>query len=195
MTATSHSFLAGCRSGGDYGISELPVRQRTLAIGPWLCRRSHPPRVLHQEDHSPALGEAHPECSSPSRAILEFTEAGRVVLAVEGPLFTRRFARTEFELRGGDGLPLKGRTTLLRAHSSTFSRIRMEMKSYDLPMPGRYELRLLNLGASQPRDNEHQIVFMKPHLPQLVVAIVGIIGSSFLLIGSIVLFLLRSFGI
>ena len=69
------------------------------------------------------------------------------------------------------------------------------MKSYDLPMPGRYELRLLNLGASQPRDNEHQIVFMKPHLPQLVVAIVGIIGSSFLLIGSIVLFLLRSFGI
>jgi len=126
---------------------------------------------------------------------LEFTEAGRVVLAVEGPLFTRRFARTEFELRGGDGLPLKGRTTLLRAHSSTFSRIRMEMKSYDLPMPGRYELRLLNLGAPQPRDNEHQIVFMKPHLPQLVVAIVGIIGSSFLLIGSIVLFLLRSLGI
>ena len=31
---------------------------------------------------------------------LEFTEAGRVVLAVEGPLFTNRFARTDSSCAG-----------------------------------------------------------------------------------------------
>ncbi len=53
---------------------------------------------------------------------------------------------------GGDGLPLKGHTTLFRAHSFTFSRIRMEMESYELPMPGCYELLILNSGTPQPAD-------------------------------------------
>jgi hypothetical protein len=122
---------------------------------------------------------------------IEFGEAGRVVLCIEGPLFTNRFAKVEFELRAGDGTPLKGRTTLFHARSSTFSSIRMEMKSYEVPMPGSYELRMLNLGMPQPKDKEHQVVFMKPHLAQTIIYIVCIILSSFICIGSIVLFLLR----
>lgn len=122
---------------------------------------------------------------------IEFSEAGRVVLCIEGPLFTSRFARVGFDLRTEDGTSLKGRTALFRASSSTFSRIRMELKVYKIPMPGRYDFRILNRGMPKPKDEEHQVIFMRPHLAQVIVYIVGIILSSSMCIGSIVLFLLR----
>lgn len=49
---------------------------------------------------------------------IEFGEAGRVVLCIDGPFFTRRFARTNFELRTAAGTPLKGRSTLLSQEGS-----------------------------------------------------------------------------
>ncbi|MGV8073559.1 MAG: hypothetical protein AB2L11_03210 [Syntrophobacteraceae bacterium] len=124
---------------------------------------------------------------------IEFGEAGRVVLCIEGPLFTRRFAKTDFDLSADDGTPVRGRTTWFHARSSSFSKARMEMKLFDLPTAGRYALRISNWGTSRAGDEEHRIVFMKPHLTQMVIYIVGIVLSSFLVIGSIVLFLMRLF--
>lgn len=122
---------------------------------------------------------------------IELREAGRMVLCIEGPLFTNRFAKIGFDLRTEAGASLKGRTAWFHARSSTFSRVRMEMKIYKIPMPGRYDFRILNLGTPRPKDEEHEVVFMQPHLAQVLVYIVGIILSSFICIGSLVLFLLR----
>lgn len=101
MTATSHSFLAGCRGGADDGIAEFPVRQRALAIGPWFCRRLILLALFIRRIIRLRSEKLIPSVPLRAEQSIEFTEAGRVVLAVEGPLFTRRFARTEFELRGG----------------------------------------------------------------------------------------------
>jgi len=122
---------------------------------------------------------------------IEFPESGRVVLCIEGPLFTRRFAGVDFLLSTGDGTPVKGRTTWFHARSSGFTRVRMEVRIFELPMPGRYTLRLVGSGEPRPKDHEHRIVFMRPHLAQMVIAILGIIVSSWICIGSLVLFLLR----
>jgi len=124
---------------------------------------------------------------------VEFTEAGNVVLCIEGPLLTTRFGGVKYELIASDGSPVKGHVTLFHSRSSSFTKIRMEMKSFELPYPGRYTIKLINFGPPKPKDGEHRIVFMKPNLAQAVGYILGIVFSGILFIGSIVLFLMCLF--
>src|SRR6266545_6377645 len=58
---------------------------------------------------------------------VEFSEAGRVVLSIEGPLFTRRFAGVRFDLREMNGGRIDGRPCLFRARTSGFTSARMEL--------------------------------------------------------------------
>ncbi len=122
---------------------------------------------------------------------IEFTEAGNVVLCIEGPLLTTRFGGVKYELIASDGSPVKGHVTLFHSRSSSFTKVRMEMKSFELPRPGRYSLNLTNFGPPKPKDNEHCIVFMRPNLARTVAYIVGIVLSGMLFVCSIVLFLMR----
>lgn len=122
---------------------------------------------------------------------IEFAEAGRVVLCMEGPLFTTRFGNLDYELRLAEGMPVEGRTTWFHAKTSSFSKVRMELKNYELPRPGRYVLRIRGLEPGGKPDSEHRIVFMKPHLAESLGYVIGIILSAGLLIGSLVLFILR----
>ena len=71
---------------------------------------------------------------------IEFAEAGRVVLCMEGPLLTTRFGNLDYELRVAEGMPVEGRTTWFHAKTSSLSSVRMELKSYELPRRGRYIL-------------------------------------------------------
>ena len=125
------------------------------------------------------------------RQEVQFAEAGRVVLCVEGPRLTTRFARAGFELKGINGDPVEGRRAWFRARTSGISTARMELVKYDIPRPGRYVLRMTGLGAAQERDAGHAVVFMKPHLKQSIAYILGIVLASGLLIVSLVFFLLR----
>lgn len=122
---------------------------------------------------------------------VEFTEAGNVVLCIEGPLLTTRFGGVKYELTASDGSPVKGHVTLFHSRSSSFTKIRMEVKSFEIPFPGRYTVKLKNFGPPKPKDGEHRIVFMKPNLAQTVVHVLGIVFSGMLFICSIVLFLMR----
>jgi len=70
---------------------------------------------------------------------IEFAEEGRVVLCTQGPLLSFRFANLDYELTG-DGIPIEGRTTWFHSKTSGFSWVRMEVKSYRIPRPGRYVL-------------------------------------------------------
>jgi len=109
---------------------------------------------------------------------LEFTEAGRVVLCLEGPMFCRRFAALGYELSGGDGSVVVGRTALFRARTSSFSTVRMELKYYEIPRPGRYLLRIQGLGEAREGDPRERIVFMRPHLARSICYVIGIVLAA-----------------
>ena len=122
---------------------------------------------------------------------IQFAEEGRVVLCTQGPLLSFRFAKLDYELVGDNGMPVEGRTTWFHSRTSGLSWVRMEVKSYRIPMPGRYTLRIRGLKPGSSADSEHQIVFMRPHLARSIGYVIGIVLASLLFIGSIVLFFLR----
>jgi hypothetical protein len=106
---------------------------------------------------------------------VEFPDAGRIVLCIEGPLFTRRFARLGYELSAGDGAVVSGRPALFRSRTSGFSTVRMELKVYEIPRPGLYFLRISGLTAARTPDPRERIVFMRPHLARSIGYIIGIV--------------------
>ncbi len=122
---------------------------------------------------------------------IEFHEEGRVVLCTQGPLLSFRFAKLDYELIGKNGMPVEGRTTWFHSRTSGLSWVRMEVKSYRIPMPGWYTLRIKGLEPGSTADPEHQIVFMRPHLGRSIGYVIGIVLGGVLFIGSIVLFFLR----
>lgn len=118
---------------------------------------------------------------------VEFVEAGRVVLCTQGPLLSFRFSKLGYELTG-DAVPVESRTSWFPAKTTGFSWVRMEVKSYRIPRPGRYILRINGLEPGSTPDSEHQIVFMRPHLARSIGYVIGIVLTSLFFIGSIVLF-------
>jgi len=120
-----------------------------------------------------------------------FSEAGTVVLSLEGPRLSKRFAELSFVLTRSDGSPIEGRTTWFPATSSGLSTARMDMLRFAVPAPGLYTLQVRNRGGKREGDDEHTIVFTRPHLPRTAGLILGIILSGGTLIGSVVLFTLR----
>ena len=121
---------------------------------------------------------------------IEFAEEGRVVLCTQGPLLSFRFANLDYELTG-EGIPIEGRRTWFPGKTSGFSWVRLEVKSYRIPRPGRYVLRIKGLEPGSIPDSEHRIVFMRPHLARSIGYVVGIVLAGLLFIGSIFLFFFR----
>ncbi len=121
---------------------------------------------------------------------IEFAEEGRAVLCIQGPLLSTRFGNLDYELTG-NAIPIEGRWTLFRSRTSGLSWVRMELRSYRIPWPGRYVLRINGLQPGTAADSEHRVVFMRPHLARSIGCVIGIVVSGMLFIGSIVLFFLR----
>lgn len=132
-------------------------------------------------------------CAVPlcDRQEIHFPEAGKVVLAMEGPLLSRRFAKLDYTLTGPDGAEVPGRRVLLRMRTTGLSSATMDLKVFDLARPGPHLLLISGLGGAQANDAAHQMVFSRPHQRQLILGVLGIVLSSVCLIGSLVLFLLR----
>jgi hypothetical protein len=124
---------------------------------------------------------------------VEFTEPGRVVLCVEGPLFTTQFARLSYRLIGSDGRPVESRRSWFRSRSSGLSKVRMELEYYRITSPGSHGLQIQGLRPGEEPGADNRIVFMRPHLARSLVRVVGIVLASVLLIGSLVLFFMRLF--
>ena len=122
---------------------------------------------------------------------IEMYVTGRVVLAMEGPLLSRRFAGLEYVLIGPDGMDVKGRKALFRSRTTGFSKATMELRVYEITIPGRHIFRINGLSGEKPSDAEHRMVFTRPHLGTTILFIIGIVFTSMLTIGSVVLFFLR----
>jgi hypothetical protein len=129
-----------------------------------------------------------------ARQEVEFVNAGKVVLWLEGPQFTSRFAGLRFVLRGSDGGVLEGRMAPMRHHASGLRKTRLADRVFDLPRPGRYVLHIDGLRTAQAGYGKHRLLFMRPHLLQTVGCILGTLLGALLTIGSLVNFLLRFFG-
>jgi hypothetical protein len=125
------------------------------------------------------------------RQEVEFTEEGRVVLAMEGPFLSRRFAKLEYELIGPDGMMVESRPALFRARSSSFTKAKMELRIYHISAPGRHVFQIRNLEGEMPSDAEHRMVFTRPHLGRSLLYVIGIVFAGMFTVGSIVLFFLR----
>jgi hypothetical protein len=126
---------------------------------------------------------------------IELTEAGSVVLCMEGPILSRRFAKLEYELTGPDGLMVKGRPVLFRVSTTGLTKARMELEVYEVSHPGRYVFQIRGLEGEKPTDAEHQMVFTRTNLARSMIYVMGIIIGGIFTIGSIVLFFLRLLGV
>ena len=126
---------------------------------------------------------------------LTINQAGPLVLCIEGPLFTGRFAGLSYEMVSEDGAPVSCRRTLFRATTSGFTKARMEVRRFRPDRPGNYTLRVGGIGEPQPRDSEHHLLFVKPHLPAVVAHILGIILAAWLTIGGLVMSVLKVAGV
>jgi hypothetical protein len=125
---------------------------------------------------------------------LELQEEGRVVLCIEGPRFSTRFAGLSYALSADDGSPVEGRPALLHATTTGVRWARMEVRVYEIPHPGRYVLRVQGLGAAREGDANHRLVFARPHLAQTLGYVLGMILSFGLFVVCLVFFSLRLTG-
>ena len=126
---------------------------------------------------------------------ITINQAGPLVLCIEGPLFTRRFAGLTYDMVSEDGAPVPYRRTLFHATTSGFTQSRMEVRRFKVDRPGDYMVRVSGLGERRPKDSEHHLVFVKPHLPVVVAHILGLILAGWLIIGGLVLFLMKVVGV
>jgi hypothetical protein len=126
---------------------------------------------------------------------VEFATAGPVVMAMEGPILSRRFAHLKYELEGPGGAAVPSQAILFRSRSSGFTKARMDLRTFDIPAPGQYTFRIQGLGAPQPSDPQHAMVFSRPHLPATMAYVLGIVFTGILTMGSIVFFGIRVAGV
>ncbi len=125
---------------------------------------------------------------------VHFEESGRVVLNIEGPRGSRRFAHVGFELTGMNGERIEGARVSVPTVTSGISTARMEMVSYDISKPGHYLLRMTGLGPAEERDARHAVVFTRPYHKQMVACILGLLFAFFVFATSLGLFLFRVLG-
>ena len=126
---------------------------------------------------------------------IELPEAGEVVLAMEGPILSRRFAGLRYALTGPGGADVSQRSCLFRATTSGGTRATMELKVFHVMTPGRHLFRIEGLGGARPSDAAHRMVFTRPHLGTSMAYVVGIVLSSCLTVSSVVLLALRAAGV
>lgn len=121
---------------------------------------------------------------------VDFTQAGDVILCMEGPLLSSRFKGLGYRMTDGAGNPLRGRG-VIPVSSSSFSRGRRTLWRFEIPQAGRYLFHVERLGEPRPNDTDHEFLFTRPHFAKVVAYVLAIIFSAHLFIGSIVIFALR----
>ena len=129
------------------------------------------------------------------RQEIDFTETGGVILCMEGPMMSRRFANLEYELTGPDGKMVKSRRSPFRTTTTGLTKATMELGVFEIAQPGLHVFEISGLGAERPSDSEHRMVFARPHLAQSMTYVIGIVFAAMFTIGSLVLFLMRLVGV
>lgn len=124
---------------------------------------------------------------------VDFAQAGQVVLCIETTHLGMAFAGVSFVLRDSSRHDVPSAPILFRTKVSGFSRVRLSVRTFEIPRPGRY--RLVASGIAPGRDmSQSALVFTRPVAATLVLWILGIVLGGFALIGGTVLTALRVAG-
>ncbi|MFH0976653.1 MAG: hypothetical protein V1874_12795 [Spirochaetota bacterium] len=126
---------------------------------------------------------------------VEFSEAGKVVLSLEGPLFTSRHSELKYRLTDPYGKEVEGHIVIFRTRSSGFTKTNHELKSYKITHPGRHVFQIIGLDKEDIKISrgKYSLVFTCPHFALSMLYVIGIVISAVFVIGSIVLFFLKIF--
>ena len=125
------------------------------------------------------------------RQEVELTAAGRIVLCMEGPIFSRRFAHLRFSLTGPDGVEVDSRRTLLRSRTSGLFRATIELEVCTIATPGRHVLTIEGLASRTPEDDDLHIVLTRPHLGRSLLFVLAIVFTAIAAIANLVFLLMR----
>jgi hypothetical protein len=124
---------------------------------------------------------------------VEFKQAGQVVLCIEQAHFGMAFGGLGYALRDSGDRDVPSAPILFRTKVSGFSRVRLSVRSFAIPRPGRYHL--LASGIAPGSDmSSAAIVFTRPFAAAMVLWILGIVFGGICLIGGIVLSALSAAG-
>ncbi len=125
---------------------------------------------------------------------VEFRQAGTVAVCVQGPQSALMFKRFSFEMTTPEEREIRGWKNWFPTRTSGFSWVRLEIRRFDIPGPGRYILRARGMGDSEEKTAQQQIVFMRPHLLKSVVCVIGILAGAGLFIVNLVFSILHISG-
>ena len=117
---------------------------------------------------------------------VRFAAPGSVVLCIEQPHFSMPFAGVDFSMRDDYGHDVPSTPIVFRSTVSGFARVRLSLRAFDVPRAGHY--RLVASGIAPGRDmSDAAIVFARPFVGAMVLAIFGIVLGGIALIGGTVL--------
>ncbi len=124
---------------------------------------------------------------------VRFPEPGLVMLCIETTYLDSSFGGAGFALTDFSGHDVPSAPILFRTKVSSFSRVRLSIRTFQIPRAGRY--RLVVTGVPQGRDmSKSALVFARPFAGALVLWILGIVFGGICLVGGIVLSALRLAG-
>jgi hypothetical protein len=124
---------------------------------------------------------------------VRFAAQGPVVLCIEQPHFSMPFTGVGFAMRDDYGHEVPSTPIVFRSKVSGFSRVRLAVRTFDVPRAGRY--RLIASGIAAGRDmSDAALVFARPFVGAMVLCILGIVFGGMALIAGIVLTALRLAG-
>jgi hypothetical protein len=119
--------------------------------------------------------------------------SGTVVLWIEAPHFSTAFAGVDFGMLDAAGRALATAPILFRTRVSGASRVRLGLRTFEVPHAGRY--RVVASGIPPGRDmSQASLVFARPATGSMIVSILGIVLGGILLIAGGVLTVLRYAG-
>jgi hypothetical protein len=118
--------------------------------------------------------------------------AGTLVLCVEMPQLGSHFADVDFALRDEAGRDVPSAPIVFRAKVGSLSRVRITVRSFEIPRAGRYRLAASGLAGRDMRDTA--IVLTRPFAAAMTLRILGIVLGGIALVGGFVLTALRLSG-
>jgi hypothetical protein len=118
------------------------------------------------------------------QSAVTFAQAGRVELALEGPLFTSKLRSLGFELLEPAGLPVRLDRLWMRTLSGGFSRTRLSLYGVHVSLPGTYAVRVTGI---DPETDYGQcaLLFVRPSGAGIALHVVSLLASIGLAAASI----------
>jgi hypothetical protein len=116
---------------------------------------------------------------------VDFAQAGPVVLCVERTRLSTALFGARYALCDAAGAHVPSTPILFRTSVSGISRVRLSLRSFDIPRAGRY--RFVTTGIAAGRDTSNAtLVFTRPHTAALILCILGMVLGGVCLIGGVV---------